>query len=135
MPTVAALAPESASSTDGMTRSMMAMALFNDAKAEHDALPADDDKARAAFHHKWAEKCHNFAVDHGGAYIKAAQFIASLQGGAGEAGVPLAYVEALRPLTDRVPPRPFHAVAPIAEEELGAPMASLVALENSKAAL
>ena len=105
---------------------MMALALFNDAKAEHDALKPDDDQARAAFHTKWAKNAHDFAVDHGGVYVKAAQFIASLQGGAGEAGVPIAYVDALRPLTDRVPPRPFAAVSVVAEEELGAPIGELV---------
>ena len=121
-----ALAPDSASSTDGMTRSMMAVTYFQDAKAEHDALDFSDEPKRVEFHLKWAARCHDFAVDHGGLYIKAAQFISSLQGGAGEAGVPRQYVDALRPLTDRVPPRPFSAVKEVAEEELGAPMASLV---------
>ena len=119
-------APESASSVDGMTRSMMAMAYFQEAKTEHDALPPGESPARASFHLKWAARCHDFAVDHGGVYIKAAQFISSLQGGAGEAGVPREYVDALRPLTDRVPPRPFAGVAAVAEEELGAPLADLV---------
>lgn len=62
------LAPDSASSTDGMTRSMMALSYFQDAKTELDALPADDEKARKDFHLKWAKRCHDFAVDHGGVY-------------------------------------------------------------------
>ena len=95
------LAPSTASSTDGMTRSMMALTYFQEAKAELDSLEAGPSDARSDFHRRWAARCHDFAVAHGGVYIKAAQFIASLQGGAGEAGVPMAYVEALRPLTDR----------------------------------
>ena len=129
-----ASAPESASSVDGLTRSMLAMTLFNQAKGEYDALKASREAAAdpdgallKAFHERWAVQCHDFAVNHGGVYIKAAQFIASLQGGAGEAGVPREYVEALRPLTDRVPPRPFEAVAPVAEEELGQPLGELLA--------
>ena len=61
-------APESASSTDGMTRSMLAMMLFNQAKGEHDALKAageaadPDGKLLKAFHERWAVQCHNFAV-------------------------------------------------------------------------
>ena len=57
-----ALAPDSASSTDGMTRSMMAVTYFQDAKAEHDALDFSDEPKRVEFHLKWAARCHDFAV-------------------------------------------------------------------------
>lgn len=120
------LAPASAGSTDGMTRSMCAMALFNAAKEDYAALAEGDAAARSACHTKHAAACFRFAVDNGGVYIKAAQFVASLQGGAGEAGVPHEYIDALRPLTDTVPPRPFAAVAAVAEEELGKPLDELL---------
>ena len=129
-----ASAPESASSVDGLTRSMLAMTLFNQAKGEYDALKASREAAAdpdgallKAFHERWAVQCHDFAVNHGGVSNQAAQLRASLQRGAGEAGGPREYVEALRPLTDRVPPRPFEAVAPVAEEELGQPLGELLA--------
>ena len=120
-------APDSAASTDGMTRSMMAMALFNEAKSEYDAAKGKDDpEAKAALHRKHANVAYTFAVNNGGIYIKVGQFVASLQGGAGEAGVPREYVDALRPLTDKVPPRPFAEVSPMAESELGKPLSELL---------
>ncbi len=122
-------APESAASADGFTRSMCAMALFNAAKEDYaklDPKAPDAEEQRAAVHRKHAKEALQFAIDNGGVYIKAAQFVASLQGGAGEAGVPREYVETLKPLTDRVPPRHYEAVAPVAEEELGQPLSALV---------
>ena len=124
-------APASARSTDGMTRSMMAMSLFNDAKAEYEQLKSQGlwhstVSQNKEFHKKWAKQCYNFAVAHGGLYIKASQFIASLQSSSEAAGVPREYVDALRPLTDSVPPRTWSEMAPVAEEELGAPVESLV---------
>ena len=129
---VNAAAPESAASTDGMTRSMLAMALFNEAKEEYTALAAKGQweaggvRANTAFHTKWAAQCYEFAVNHGGLYIKASQFITSLQNSSEAAGVPREYVEALRPLTDSVPPRPFDQVASVAAEELGKPLSKFV---------
>lgn len=125
-------APESAASTDGMTRSMLAMALFNEAKDEYTALAAKGEwqpggpRANTAFHTKWAAQCYEFAVNHGGLYIKASQFVTSLQNSSEAAGVPREYVEALRPLTDSVPPRPFEQVASVAAEEFGAELSDLV---------
>jgi aarF domain-containing kinase len=122
-------APVSAASADGFTRSMCAMALFNAAKEEYakvDPTAPDANEQRTACHRKHAKEALQFAIDNGGVYIKAAQFVASLQGGAGEAGVPREYVEAFKPLTDRVPPRHYEAVAQVAEEELGQPLTSLV---------
>eukprot|EP00322_Chrysochromulina_rotalis_P005416 CAMPEP_0115840888 /NCGR_PEP_ID=MMETSP0287-20121206/7004_1 /TAXON_ID=412157 /ORGANISM="Chrysochromulina rotalis, Strain UIO044" /LENGTH=486 /DNA_ID=CAMNT_0003294515 /DNA_START=15 /DNA_END=1475 /DNA_ORIENTATION=- len=103
------------------------MALFNAAKEDYAALgPAASEEERAAVHRKHAAEALTFAITNGGVYIKAAQFVASLQGGAGEAGVPREYVEALKPLTDRVPPRHFSAVAPVVEEQFGSPIGDLV---------
>lgn len=122
-------APESASSADGLTRSMCAMALFNAAKEDYakiDTKASDVEQQRSAVHRKHAAEALQFAIDNGGIYIKAAQFVASLQGGAGEAGVPREYVEAFKPLTDRVPPRHFETVAPVAEEQFGQPIGELV---------
>ncbi len=53
------------------------------------------------------------ARNNGGIYNKAAQFVASLQGGAGDKGVPKAYVEALAVLTDGAPfKRPLYDEEP-----------------------
>ena len=107
------------------------MALFQAAKAEYDALKAKGEWRPAIgdnkeFHTKWASKCYDFAVAHGGLYIKASQFITCLQNSSEAAGVPREYVEALRPLTDAVPPRPFDDVASVAQEELQAPLTEVV---------
>ena len=61
---------------------MSAMMAFMAAKAEYDALPPD--APRDALHEKHAKTALDFALAHRGVYIKAGQFIASLQGGAGE---------------------------------------------------
>ena len=79
-------APVSAASADGFTRSMCAMALFNAAKEEYakvDPTAPDANEQRTACHRKHAKEALQFAIDNGGVYIKAAQFVASLQGGAG----------------------------------------------------
>ena len=102
------------------------MALFNAAKEEYTTL-GDSEEAKSKFHRKHAQEAYTFAVTHGGIYIKAAQFVSSLQGGAGEAGVPREWIDALRPLTDEVPPRPFDIVSPQAEQEFGKPIHDLVA--------
>ena len=59
---------------------MSAMMAFMAAKAEYDALPPD--APRDALHEKHAKTALEFALAHRGVYIKAGQFIASLQGGA-----------------------------------------------------
>ena len=106
------------------------MALFNEAKEEYTSLAQNGSWSQAevqrAFHAKWAASCYKFAVAHGGLYIKCSQFIASLQNSSEAAGVPKEYVEALRPLTDAVPPRPWAEVATVAEEELNGPIEQFV---------
>ena len=129
---VNAAAPESAASTDGMTRSMLAMALFNEAKEEYTALAAKGQweaggvRANTSLPHKV-----------GGAVLRVCrQSRRPLHQGQPihhvapklleAAGVPREYAEALRPLTDSVPPRPFDQVASVAAEELGKPLSKFV---------
>ncbi|EKX38188.1 hypothetical protein GUITHDRAFT_53943, partial [Guillardia theta CCMP2712] len=70
-------------------------------------------------HARSAEKCLLLAQENGGIYNKAAQFVASLQGGAGDKGVPMAYVKTLRVLTDRAPFRPFKFMETVLVEDFG----------------
>lgn len=56
----------------------------------------------------------------GGIYIKAAQFVASMQGGGGDKVVPRAFVDILRVLTDQAPSRSFADVDIVLREDLGA---------------
>ena len=113
---------------------MVAMALFNEGKSEYEALaqqPDPDGALRSALHSKFGAKVLDLAIKHGGVYIKACQFVASLQGGAGDARIPREYIDALRPLTDRVPPRAYEEVAAVAEAELGRPLEqAVVSLER-----
>mmetsp|Transcript_24078 Transcript_24078/g.78401 ORF Transcript_24078/g.78401 Transcript_24078/m.78401 type:complete len:497 (-) Transcript_24078:592-2082(-) len=53
------------------------------------------------------------AKEAGGMYIKAGQFVATLQGGAGDKAIPKAYIEALRELTDDAPKRSFEMLEPV----------------------
>ena len=66
-----------------------------------------------------AQECLELAKQNGGIYNKAAQFVASLQGGAGDAGIPKAYIEALAVLTDKAPFRPFEDMDACFAEEFG----------------
>ncbi len=67
-----------------------------------------------AHHRRSARLIYNTAVRHEGLLIKACQFA-----GARADILPLAYVEILSELQDRVPPRPFSAIAPWIESQLG----------------
>ena len=98
---------------------MTAMMVLTTAKAEYDALPPGDEAARQALHRKHAQTCFETAKANGGVYIKAAQFVASLKGGAAEAGIPAEYVAALSSLTDQAPGRPWAEVQSVVEEDLG----------------
>jgi len=100
---------------------MSAMMAFMAAKAEYDALPPD--APRDALHEKHAKTALDFALAHRGVYIKAGQFIASLQGGAGERAIPSAYVRTLQKLTDDAPTVPLADVAAVFEADIG-PFAS-----------
>ena len=109
-----------------MGRAMAAMALFEKAKKAYLALdevgPEGSPErvaAKEALHVSTAQECLELAKQNGGIYNKAAQFVASLQGGAGDAGIPKAYIEALAVLTDKAPFRPFEDMDACFAEEFG----------------
>jgi len=60
-----------------------------------------------------------------GIYIKAAQFVASLQGGAGDHGIPKEYVRVLQELMDHAPHVPFEEIDSVFVEEFGKGSAEL----------
>lgn len=70
-------------------------------------------------HNRSAYKCLALARQNGGIYNKAAQFAASLQGGAGERGIPDEYIKALRVCTDHAPGQPFSKIDTVLLEEFG----------------
>lgn len=115
----------SADMTIGMARSARAMNLFNEIKADYEAelskVSTDDDRAAVLedLHQRSAPKVLALARNNGGIYNKAAQFVASLQGGAGDKGVPKAYVKALAVLTDGAPFKDFSAMEAVLLEEFG----------------
>jgi len=74
-----------------------------------------------------AEKALAVARANGGVYVKAAQFVASMQGGGGDRLVPRVLVDALKVLTDRAPFRPFSEMEAVLVEELGGPATRLFA--------
>lgn len=61
-----------------------------------------------SIHVRSATRCLELARTNGGIYAKAAQFVASLQGGAGDKGIPKAYVDVLRVMTDAAPYHSFQ---------------------------
>ena len=115
----------SADMTIGMARSARAMNLFNEIKADYEAelskASTDDEREQVLeqLHERSAPKVLALARNNGGIYNKAAQFVASLQGGAGDKGVPKAYVKALAVLTDGAPFKDFSAMEPVLVEEFG----------------
>lgn len=125
------LAPPSAADSTpdfgvGMSRSMRAMAVYNEIKTSYEALnsrtkngTAPDEASLRAIHEWAAGKCLELARVNGGIYNKAAQFAASLQGGAGDRGVPEEYIKALRVCTDRAPSKPFSVIDQVLIEEFG----------------
>eukprot|EP00288_Rhodomonas_lens_P020244 CAMPEP_0177691704 /NCGR_PEP_ID=MMETSP0484_2-20121128/1454_1 /TAXON_ID=354590 /ORGANISM="Rhodomonas lens, Strain RHODO" /LENGTH=639 /DNA_ID=CAMNT_0019202357 /DNA_START=14 /DNA_END=1933 /DNA_ORIENTATION=+ len=109
----------------GMGRSMRAMSVFNEVKADYEQSLANvtNEAERKAVlklvHARSAVKALQLAKDLGGIYNKAAQLVASLQGGAGERGIPEEYTRALSILTDRAPPKPFSYMDSVLVEEFG----------------
>merc|ERR1719174_2744621 len=77
-------------------------------------------------HSETARKALQLARLNGGIYNKAAQFIASLQAGAGDTGIPKQYVEELRACTDQCPPKPLSAFAEMIKQDLGGPMEEIL---------
>jgi hypothetical protein len=102
----------------GINRSMLAYNLFEeikkDYKVTYERFPpmSEESPERDAelqrVHERCAKKCLELARTNGGLYTKAAQFVASLQGGAGDKGIPRAYVDVLRVLTDSAPYHEFE---------------------------
>eukprot|EP00960_Hanusia_phi_P011912 347050-Hanusia_phi.AAC.3 len=117
----------------GMARSARAKKLFDEIYADYtQSLQGvdDEDKRKRVLedlHARSAEKCLLLAQENGGIYNKAAQFVASLQGGAGDKGVPMAYVKTLRVLTDRAPFRPFKFMETVLLEDFGQTASQLFA--------
>jgi aarF domain-containing kinase len=101
------------------------MQLFEKAKKDYAALEGTEESAEYAgaldeVHRRTAAECLKIAQSHGGIYNKAAQFVASLQGGAGDTGIPKQYIEALAVLTDAAPFKPFAEMDACFAEEFGA---------------
>ena len=106
----------------GMGRAMIAMQLFESAKKKYAALDETSPDYATQLeqtHRETAAECLKLAQTNGGIYNKAAQFVASLQGGAGDAGIPKAYVETLAVLTDKAPFHPFDVMDECFAEEFG----------------
>jgi aarF domain-containing kinase len=105
----------------GMGRAMLAMQLFEKGKKLYADCEADPnpEEAYERTHRLMADECLKLAQSHGGIYNKAAQFVASLQGGAGDKGIPKAYIEALKVVTDKAPFKPFSEMDECFQEEFG----------------
>jgi len=122
---VSSVYDNSADMTVGLARSARAMNLFNELKADYDTelakVHTEEETAAVleALHERSAPKVLALARNNGGIYNKAAQFVASLQGGAGDKGVPKAYVQALAVLTDGAPFKDFAVMEPVLVEEFG----------------
>lgn len=118
----------------GVNRSMRAYNLFEEIKQEYvrvmAELPADHEetvKIMQELHTRSAKKCLELARENGGLYTKAAQFVASLQGGAGDQGIPKPYVDVLRVLTDAAPTHEFDEMDEVLVKEFGCGAAELYA--------
>ena len=104
-----------------MGRAMLAMQLFEKGKSMYAQCEADPnpEEAYERTHRLMADECLKLAQSHGGIYNKAAQFVASLQGGAGDKGIPKAYIEALKVVTDKAPFKKFSDMDECFREEFG----------------
>jgi len=94
---------------------------------------AEQEKAVAAAHEKHAAGAYNLAKSHGGIYCKAAQFVSSLQGGAGDKGIPSQYLAALAVLTDQAKSQAFENVAVCIKEDNGKDWSDFFSEVNKKA--
>jgi len=75
------------------------------------------------FHHRTALRAVDIILRLGGIYVKIGQFASTMGVGILED----AYIQALRPLQDGVPPRSLAEVSEIIERDIGVPMAELFA--------
>ena len=74
-----------------------------------------------AFHHRTAARAVDVILHLGGIYVKIGQFASTMGAGILED----AYIEALQPLQDGVPPRSLEEVSGIIEASVGQSMADL----------
>lgn len=109
----------------GSTRSMVSMCQFNEQKQDYEksveGLDPSSEEYRTAVgacHARGAERCAKVVAMHRGLYVKAAQFVASIRGGAGDTGIPAAYIEALSVFTDRAPHKTLGEVLPVLKEAM-----------------
>lgn len=75
------------------------------------------------FHQRTAARAVDIILSLGGIYVKIGQFASTMGAGI----LPDAYVQALRPLQDGVPPRSLEQVSSIIEASVGAQMGELFA--------
>jgi len=143
-------APPKIDQMQGMIRANGAMMLFNQAKSDYtrvmeqletegftqalsnESVRTRDEYARVIkhplmnkVHSDIAKQALGLARYNGGIYNKLAQFVASLQAGAGDTGIPREYVEELRACTDQCPPRKLSEFADMICEDLGQPWEEL----------
>eukprot|EP01006_Ploeotia_vitrea_P018106 TRINITY_DN49371_c0_g1_i1.p1 TRINITY_DN49371_c0_g1~~TRINITY_DN49371_c0_g1_i1.p1 ORF type:complete len:586 (+),score=56.79 TRINITY_DN49371_c0_g1_i1:51-1760(+) len=108
----------------GMMRAMPVMAAFTAIKKDYlDSLEGKEgeewEKALHECHERAAPKALEIAKANGGIYNKAAQFVSSLQGGAGDHSVPKEFTSVLSELTDHVPPKPLEVIDEVFKEDFG----------------
>jgi len=116
----------------GMGRAMLAQQTFYEIKGDYEkSLEGKEEGSKeraetmAALHLRSADKCLKLAQRNGGIYNKAAQFVASLQAGAGDASIPKPYIDALKIVCDKAPFRPFSDMAKVIEEDFGKPISEV----------
>lgn len=104
----------------GMARSMVSMGTFQEAKADYEQMfekfeegTPEYEKALAECHERNAKKAAHIVRVQRGIYVKAAQFVCSLKGGTGDAGIPWEYTSALREFMDHAPNKPIKEMAPV----------------------
>ncbi|EOD19899.1 hypothetical protein EMIHUDRAFT_444785 [Emiliania huxleyi CCMP1516] len=83
--------------------------------------PSELEAAQQHFHHRSALRAVDVILRLGGIYIKIGQFASTMGAGVLED----AYIQALRPLQDGVPPRSLTEVSRIIEADIGVPMGEL----------
>jgi len=107
----------------GMTRSMVSMQTFQEAKADYEdvfakfeAGTSQYDDALRLCHERNAKKAASIVRVQRGLYVKAAQFVCSLKGGTGDTGIPFQYTDALREFMDHAPNKPIKEMATVVKE-------------------
>lgn len=108
----------------GMGRCFVTMMQFQEQKKEYETAMAENEAGTEAYaaamqacHASGAKRAVDVVTLQRGLYVKAAQFVVSLRGAAGERGVPRAYTDALAVFTDHAPNK---SAAEIAEVMRGA---------------